>query len=85
MLISASYNLAQRGGYIYWVDDDITYPLSKNLIYNQTTIELNASYRIVNNVKAFIGISTPSMAGTSIYSNFHGNTNTLSLGILAGF
>jgi hypothetical protein len=87
MLISTSYNLAQRGGYIYWVDDDITYPLAKNLIYNQTSVELNASYRIVNNVKAFIGYIYTQHAGDLQYipQIFHGNTNTLSLGILAGF
>jgi hypothetical protein len=85
--ISASYDIAQRGGYVYMKDDFVTYPLSKNLTYNQTTIEFNASYRLLTNAKAFIGYSYSQHNGDVQYSSqlFYGKTNTLSFGILVGF
>jgi hypothetical protein len=85
--ISASYDIAQRGGYVYLKDDEITYPLSKNLTYNQTTLEINASYRLLTNVKALIGYKYTQNAGDLKYipQIFQGKTSTLSFGINVGF
>jgi len=85
--ISASYNIAQHGGFQYMKDDYTTYPLAKNLIFNQTVFELYSSYRLLSNVYVFIGYINTRHAGDVqfIPQVFHGNTNTLSLGILAGF
>ena len=84
---SVSYKIAQRGGYVYMKDDWLTYPLSKNLTYNQTTIEINASYRLLTNAKAFIGYKYSQNAGDLQYipQIFHGNTNTIFCGINVGF
>ena len=85
--ISASYDLAQRGGYIYLKDNFLTYPLAKNLVFNQTTFEIEASYRLLTNTQAFIGYKYNNYIGDQQYipSIFHGNTNTVSCGILIGF
>jgi hypothetical protein len=85
--ISASYTIAQHGGFQYNIDDYTTYPLAKNLVFSQTTFEFNASYLLLSNVKTFIGYTYTQYTGDVQYipGIFHGNTNTLSLGILAGF
>jgi len=85
--ISASYDIAQRGGYVYMKDDAITYPLSKNLTYNQTNIEINASYRLLTNAQAFIGYSYSQHSGDVQYipQLFAGKTNTVLVGLNVGF
>ena len=85
--ISSSYTIAQHGGFQYNIDDYTTYPLAKNLVFSQTTFEFNASYLLLSNVKTFIGYTYTQYTGDVQYipGIFHGNTNTLSLGILAGF
>jgi hypothetical protein len=85
--ISASYDIAQRGGYVYMKDDEITYPLSKNLTYNQTTFEINASYRLLTNVEALIGYKYTQNTGDLQYipQIFQGKTSTILCGINVGF
>ena len=87
MKISASYNLAQRGGYVYWKDDWVTYPLTKNLIFNQTTIELSGSYQITTNLSASMGYTLNRYSGDTqfIPAIMHGNTNSFSAGVSLGF
>ena len=87
MKISASYNLAQRGGYVYGKDDWVTYPLTKNLIFNQTTIELSGSYQITTNLSASMGYTLNRYAGDTQFvpAIMHGNTNSLRVGVSLGF
>lgn len=84
---SVSYNIAQRGGYVYMKDDFVTYPLSKNLTYNQTTFEINASYRLLTNTRAFIGYLYSQHSGDVQYipQFFAGKTNTVLVGLNVGF
>ena len=86
MKISASYNLAQRGGYVYMKDDFVTYPLSQNLTFNQTTIGVNATYNITTNVHANIAFTYNQHAGDlqNIPVIMRGNTNNFSAGISLG-
>ena len=87
MKISASYNLAQRGGYIYMKDDAITYPLAQNLIFNQTTVGINATYNLTTNVRMFIDYAYNQYAGDLQYIPmiYKGTTNSLTLGVNLGF
>jgi hypothetical protein len=85
--ISASYDIAQRGGYVYMKDDALTYSLSKNLTYNQTILEINASYRLLTHAKAFIGYSYSRNSGDVQYipQILAGKTNTVLVGLNIGF
>ncbi len=85
--ISASYNLAQRGGYVYQKDDAITYSLAQNLIFNQTTVGINAYYNLTTNVSAYIGYSYIQHAGDLQYIPIimRGSTNSLRAGVSLGF
>ena len=87
MKISASYDLAQRGGYVYMKDDFVTYPLAQNLIFNQTTIGLNAYYNLSTNVRAFIGYSYNQHSGDVQYipTIYQGASNSLTIGVNMGF
>ncbi len=87
MKISASYNLAQRGGFVYMKDDFVTYPLSQNLIFNQTTIGVNATYIITTNVQVNVAYTYNQHAGDVRFvpGIMGGNTNSLSVGVCLGF
>jgi hypothetical protein len=84
--LSASYNLAQRGGYVYGKDDFVTYPLAQNLTFNQTTVELNGSYQLTTNVYFSLGYRFNQHSGDIrfIPEIMRGNTNTLIAGISLG-
>lgn len=84
--ISASYNIAQRGGFNYNIDDYTTYPIAKNLIFNQTTLAINTSYNLTTNVRAFVGFTYNQHAGDIQYSPqiLRGNTSSFSAGISLG-
>ena len=68
-------------------DDYTTYPLSKNLIYNQQTFELNVQYQILSNAKVCFGYANQMHAGDIQYipSMIYGNSNTLLFGLNVGF
>ena len=85
--IALSYNIAQKGGFRYNVDDYTTYPISKNLNFNQTTVELSGSYQITTNVNASAGYKLNMHLGDTqlIPVIMHGNTNTFYAGLYLGF
>lgn len=85
--VSASYNLAQRGGFRYMKDDYTTYPLSENLVYNRQTFEINCNYHVFTNTTVFLGYCNQQYAGDIQYIPLilRGQTNTITLGINAGF
>jgi hypothetical protein len=85
--ISASYNLAQKGGFRYNIDDYTTYPLSKDLIYNRSTFVINGTYRITTNLIASLGYSLTQYSGDVqlIPGILHGETNSFVAGISLGF
>jgi hypothetical protein len=87
LAISASYNLAQRGGYIYMKDDYTTYPISGNLVYNRQTIEINCNYQVFTNANVFLGYSNQQYAGDLQFTPLflRGQSNTIALGINVGF
>jgi len=72
---------------VYMKDDAITYPLAQNLIFNQTTIGVNASYNICTNVNATIAYTWNQHTGDVQYvpAIMRGRTNSLSAGISLGF
>jgi hypothetical protein len=84
--LSASYNLAQRGGYEYMKDDFVTYPLAQNLVFNQTTIEINGSYQLTTNVYFSLGYRFNQHSGDVqfIPEIMRGNTNSFIAGISLG-
>ncbi len=86
MKISASYNLAQRGGFVYMKDDWVTYPLAQNLIFNQTTLELSGSYQITTNLSASLGYTLNRYSGDTQFvpAVMHGNTNSFRVGVSLG-
>ena len=81
------YDIAQRGGFVYLKDDFVTYPLAKNLVFNQTTFEFDASYLLLSNVKAFISYIYTNHTGDVQYipEIMHGNTNSMVAGVRLGF
>jgi hypothetical protein len=85
--ISVYYNIAQHGGFEYMKDDYTTYPLSSNLIFNQRSMGINATYNLITNVKAFIGYSNNQHAGNFQYIPifYKGNSNNFKIGINVGF
>ena len=84
--IAVSYDLAQRGGYIYMKDDFVTYPLAQNLTFNQTTLELSGSYQITTNLRASMGYRLNQHTGDTqfIPAIMHANTNTVFAGVSLG-
>jgi hypothetical protein len=85
--VSAAYNIAQRGGYVYMKDDYTTYPLAKNLVYNNQVITLDARYQILTNASVYLGYKYQQHTGDVQYlpELFHGNTSTLTAGVQLGF
>ena len=84
--LRASYDLAQRGGYIYMKDDLVTYPLAQNLTFNQSTIKFQGIYQITTNLSASLGYTFNHYSGDIkfIPEIMHGNTNTFYAGIRLG-
>jgi len=84
--VSASYNIAQRGGFQYMKDDYSTYPLSKNLVYNNTIISLDANYHLLTNLSLYMGFQYQDYNGDLQYipEVFHGRTTTMILGMGLG-
>jgi hypothetical protein len=83
LLLSASYNLAQRGDFDYWKDDVITYPMAQNITFNQTSIEITGSYQLTSKVYFNLGYRINQHSGDIrlIPEIASGNTITLISGI----
>jgi len=81
-----SYNIAQKGGFRYNLDDYTTYPISKNLLFNQSTIEFSGSYQITTNISTSVGYWFNMHSGDSqiIPKIMHGNTNTFFAELILG-
>ena len=85
--ITASFDIAQRGGFVYMKDDYSTYPLSKNLVFNQTHFGINAAYMITTDLKVYAGWQYNQHSGDIQYipQLLRGNTNSALVGFNMGF
>jgi len=84
--IVASYDLAQKGGFDYWKDDFVTYPLAKNLTFNQNAIEFRVSYQLNTNLSTSVGYKLNQYSGNAQFIPviMHGNSNVFSAAICLG-
>jgi len=85
--ISALYDVAQRGGYVYGKDNAVTYPVDENLIFNESSFEFSTSYILTTNVRFFFSYTYNIHSGDVQYipQIMRGITNSVMAGTSIGF